>query len=221
LNGAAVVRAVAGDGSQWTIMRDPDGSLNFDSSRKFIPIDNDHMAVAAYEYIAIVQRIACVAPEPAEDGEKGGVRQRPRESEALSDRVTALAGCWRINPDFDRLIGSPDRQDGQEFPKWLKLGIALPDAPAQSRKRGRLFWYFGVAHSEDTGESARPIGILAAKEDWPMSKHRSFLLSDFSLRDAPWAISEANFTGAESHVDGVFQLFFQHVENWRAEAYTA
>jgi hypothetical protein len=130
------------------IGRHPDGSLKFDASRKFMPIDDDHMAVAAYDYIAVVQRIACQSPEPDIDGEKVGASRLRRETEELPDRVSALAGWWRINPDFDELIGSPVRQDGQKFPKSLRLGIALPDAPVLDEETtalldDKLVWRMG------------------------------------------------------------------------------
>ena len=111
------------------IIFDSDGSLSIDASRKFQPLDADHMAIAAYDYIAVLQRIVCESPEPGDDGETAGVSKWRRQAEELPDRVTALAGWWRINPDFNRLISSPVRQDGQKFPKTLRLGIALPGAP--------------------------------------------------------------------------------------------
>jgi hypothetical protein len=58
----------------------------------------------------------------------GDIKGQPKV-EDLPGRVSRLARSWRINPDFDRLIGSPVRQDGQKYPKSLRLAFALPDAP--------------------------------------------------------------------------------------------
>lgn len=54
-----------------TLKVNEDGSLSFDRRRKYIPLDDKHMAVAAYDYIVLLQRVSGRAQSSVKKEKKG------------------------------------------------------------------------------------------------------------------------------------------------------
>jgi hypothetical protein len=108
------------------------------------------MAVLAYDYIAVVQRIECGTQEPKEGEEKVGEAKRQPYTQELPDRVSRMAGLWRINPDFERLMGAPDREKPQDYPQSLRLSFAVPGAPMLRKEAIALIEDMFVARMRHT-----------------------------------------------------------------------
>jgi hypothetical protein len=62
-----------------------------------------------------------------EDAGKAREVKRQPYMDELPDEVSALAGLWRIDPDFDRLLGTP--AENNRRPNSLGLSFAVPGAP--------------------------------------------------------------------------------------------
>ena len=66
-------------------------------------------------------------PESQEaEKQREEVRRQPYMDE-LPDEVSAMAGLWRIDPDFDRLLETP--AENNRHPNSLRLSFAVPGAP--------------------------------------------------------------------------------------------
>ena len=67
-----------------------------------------------------------------EGEEKVGQVKRQPYMDELPDDVSAMAGLWRIDPDFDRLLETP--AENNRHPNSLRLSFAVPGAPMLSKE---------------------------------------------------------------------------------------
>lgn len=83
-------------------------SITFD---RFQPLDKDHMAVLAYDYIAVVQRVACETPEPKDAGEG-----------AIAPTGLTIVVCDSANNVLDTLV-VPGEMEKADFEFTVPKGI--------------------------------------------------------------------------------------------------
>ena len=71
--------------------------------------------------------LAFETPESQEAEKQSEEVGRQPYMDELPDEVSAMAGLWRIDPDFDRLLETP--AENNRHPNSLRLSFAVPGAP--------------------------------------------------------------------------------------------
>ena len=74
------------------------------------------------------------------------VKRQPYMDE-LPDEVSALAGSWRIDPDFDRLFGTAENN---RLPNTVRLSFAVPGAPVITQETTALIEDLFVSRMKHT-----------------------------------------------------------------------
>ena len=98
-----------------------------------------------------------------EGEEKVGQVKRQPYMDELPDDVSAMAGLWRIDPDFDRLLRTP--AENNRYPNSLRLRFAVPGAPVVPKETISLIEDLFVTKMKHT--------IIAVGE-WEADKESEF-----------------------------------------------